>query len=288
MVCSHPWIPPRSATAYSCLDMNFATTHLRLSTWPTMNGFGMPYFQLCHCLTTNGYWQQTARKKTTNDWKLLVWCRYHFWTETAYNWSVFHLRSYTGHHMQWNFYGSVVYDLQNATKPMNAYSLLTKKGTIGKISYLSVITALSRVLFPALKRPNTLMRMSLDCACFSVTFKRSLSTSVKPLCLLKRCRHSKTACKEKEQGAHEWRLLQFQGSLNRWLKNQKHNYQPPHNQEGKKEWLTSVPILCRITLQNVPYKDNELFVLMSFEVTTVTSMDSQELTCCDDGHLLVS
>ena len=27
---------------------------------------------------------------------------------------------------------------------------------------------------------------------------------------------------------------------------------------------------------------------MSFEVTTVTSMDSQEPTCCDDGHLLAS
>ena len=48
---------------YSCLGMNFATTHLRLSTWPTMNGFGMPYFQLCHCLATNGYRQQTARKR---------------------------------------------------------------------------------------------------------------------------------------------------------------------------------------------------------------------------------
>ena len=27
---------------------------------------------------------------------------------------------------------------------------------------------------------------------------------------------------------------------------------------------------------------------MSFEVTTVTSMDSQEPACCDDGHLLAS
>ena len=34
--------------------------------------------------------------------------------------------------------------------------------------------------------------------------------------------------------------------------------------------------------------DYKLFVLMSFEVTTVTIMDSQEPTCCDDGHLLAS
>ena len=58
------------------------------------------------------------------------------------------------------------------------------------------------------------------------------------------------------------------------------------NCHGEKERLTSVPILCRITLQNVPYKDYKLLVLMSFEVTTVTSMDSQEPACCDDGHLL--
>ena len=30
------------------------------------------------------------------------------------------------------------------------------------------------------------------------------------------------------------------------------------------------------TLQNVPYMDYKLLVLMSFEVTTVASMDSQE------------
>ena len=60
------------------------------------------------------------------------------------------------------------------------------------------------------------------------------------------------------------------------------------NCHGKKEQLTSVPILCRITLQNAPYMDHKLLVLMSFEVTTVTSMDSQEPTCCDDGHLLAS
>ena len=55
------------------------------------------------------------------------------------------------------------------------------------------------------------------------------------------------------------------------------------NRHGEKEPLTSVPILCRITLQNAPYKDYKLFVLMSFEVSTVTSIDSQEPACCDDG-----
>ena len=57
------------------------------------------------------------------------------------------------------------------------------------------------------------------------------------------------------------------------------------NRHGEKERLTSVPILCRITLQNAPYMDYKLLVLMSFEVT---SMDSQEPACCDDGHLLAS
>ena len=60
------------------------------------------------------------------------------------------------------------------------------------------------------------------------------------------------------------------------------------NRHGEKERLTSVPILCRITLQNVPYKDYNLLMLTSFEVATVTTMDSQESTCCDDGHLLAS
>ena len=60
------------------------------------------------------------------------------------------------------------------------------------------------------------------------------------------------------------------------------------NRHGKKERLTSVPILCQITLQNAPYKGYKLLVLTSFEVTTATSMDSQEPTCCDDGHLLAS
>ena len=48
------------------------------------------------------------------------------------------------------------------------------------------------------------------------------------------------------------------------------------NCHGEKERLTSVPILCQITLQNVPYKDYNLLVLTSFEVAT---MDSQEPTC---------
>ena len=50
---------------------------------------------------------------------------------------------------------------------------------------------------------------------------------------------------------------------------------------GEKERLTSVPILCRITLQNVPYMDYKL-------LCTVISMDSQEPACYDDGHLLAS
>ena len=60
------------------------------------------------------------------------------------------------------------------------------------------------------------------------------------------------------------------------------------NRHGEKEWWTSVPILCRITLQNVPYMNYKVLVLTNFEVTTVTSMDFQEPACCDDGHLLAS
>ena len=60
------------------------------------------------------------------------------------------------------------------------------------------------------------------------------------------------------------------------------------NHHCEKERLTSVPILCQITLQNTPYKDYKLLMLMSFEVATVTSMDSQEPACCDDCHLLAS
>ena len=59
------------------------------------------------------------------------------------------------------------------------------------------------------------------------------------------------------------------------------------NRHGEKERWTSVPILCQITLQNAPYMDYKLLVLISFEVATVTSMGSQE-PCCDDGHLLDS
>jgi len=44
---------------------------------------------------------------------------------------------------------------------------------------------------------------------------------------------------------------------------------------GKKERWASVPILCQITFQNTPYMDYNLILLRSFEVTTVTSMDSQ-------------
>ena len=60
------------------------------------------------------------------------------------------------------------------------------------------------------------------------------------------------------------------------------------NRHSEKEQLTSVPILCQITLQNVRYKEYKLLVLTSFEVATVTSMDFQEPACCDDGHLLAS
>ena len=44
------------------------------------------------------------------------------------------------------------------------------------------------------------------------------------------------------------------------------------NRHSEKERWTSVPILCRNTLQNTPYKDYKLLVLMNFEVTTVTIM----------------
>ena len=54
------------------------------------------------------------------------------------------------------------------------------------------------------------------------------------------------------------------------------------NGQGEKERLTSVPILCQITLQIAPYKDYNL------QVATVTTMESQEPACCDNGHLLAS
>ena len=34
--------------------------------------------------------------------------------------------------------------------------------------------------------------------------------------------------------------------------------------------------------------DYKLLIIMRFEVITVTSIDSQEPACCDDGHLLAS
>ena len=48
------------------------------------------------------------------------------------------------------------------------------------------------------------------------------------------------------------------------------------NRHGE-ERLTSVPILCQITLQNASYKDYKLLVLMSFEVTTVTTQEPRLL-----------
>ena len=60
------------------------------------------------------------------------------------------------------------------------------------------------------------------------------------------------------------------------------------NRHGEKERWTSVHILCQSTLQNAPYMDYKLLLLMSFEVATVTTMDSQETACSDDGHLLAS
>ena len=59
------------------------------------------------------------------------------------------------------------------------------------------------------------------------------------------------------------------------------------NRHTRRSGELSVPILCRITLQTrrLIYKDYKLLMLMSLEVTT---MDSQESGCCDDGHLLAS
>ena len=44
--------------------------------------------------------------------------------------------------------------------------------------------------------------------------------------------------------------------------------------KGEKERWASVPILCRITLQNTPYMDYNLLVLGT--TVTTTTMDSQE------------
>ena len=57
------------------------------------------------------------------------------------------------------------------------------------------------------------------------------------------------------------------------------------NRHAEERW-TSVPILYRITLQNVSYMDFNLLMLTSFEVTTVTTMDSQEPACCYNSYLL--
>ena len=56
------------------------------------------------------------------------------------------------------------------------------------------------------------------------------------------------------------------------------------NRHGEKERLTSVPILCRITLQNASYMDHKLLVLTSFEVTTVTSMDAHRFLSNSAPH----
>ena len=115
---------------HSCLHQ-LATTHLWLSTWPTMNSLSMPYLQHRHCLATNWYRQQTVRKESiwqyaTSEQKVPI--------IDASCTSIFHLQSYTGKHMLQQHYpnGSVVYDLQNATRsttPINACSLLTKDAT---------------------------------------------------------------------------------------------------------------------------------------------------------------
>ena len=51
----------------------------------------------------------------------------------------------------------------------------------------------------------------------------------------------------------------------------------------EKERQTSIPILH---FKNAPYIGFNLHMLMSFEVSTVTTMDSQEPACCDSSHLL--
>ena len=49
-----------------------------------------------------------------------------------------------------------------------------------------------------------------------------------------------------------------------------------------------IAYLSRVELhfQNVPYMDFNLLALVSFEFTTVTTMDSQEPACCYNSHLL--
>ena len=60
----------------------------------------------------------------------------------------------------------------------------------------------------------------------------------------------------------------------------------------EKERWASVPILCRITLQNTPYMDYNLLVLTSLEVTQVLLWllllwILKSPACCDNSHLLV-
>ena len=44
------------------------------------------------------------------------------------------------------------------------------------------------------------------------------------------------------------------------------------------------PSCVQSHFKSIPYMD--LNLLVSFEFTTVTTMDSQESTCCCNGHLL--
>ena len=48
------------------------------------------------------------------------------------------------------------------------------------------------------------------------------------------------------------------------------------------------PFCVKSHFKMLPYLDYKLLVLMSFEVTTMTTMDSQEPACCDHSHLLAS
>ena len=50
---------------------------------------------------------------------------------------------------------------------------------------------------------------------------------------------------------HGWEYTEFQELMNR---------------HGEEERLTSVPILCRTTLQNAPYKDYKLLMLRALRL----------------------
>ena len=56
-----------------------------------------------------------------------------------------------------------------------------------------------------------------------------------------------------------------------------------HDEEQEQ---TSLLILYHITLKKAPSMDFNLLVLTNFEVTTMTTMESQEPTCCYNSHLL--